>query len=59
MTKKKAINILIDVAVCHRPILSCDYCSQHQGPAVTCKLPSDRDIEEAVITLLRERGDGK
>lgn len=59
MTKKKAISILIDVAVCHRPILSCDYCSQYQGVAVTCNQPSDRDIKEAVITLLKERGDGK
>lgn len=48
--KRKAIKILIDVAVCHRPILSCDFCSLYD-PDTECKMHTDDEIAEAVKLL--------
>ena len=48
--KRKAIKILIDVAVCCRPILSCDFCSLYD-PDTECKPHTDDEIAEAVKLL--------
>ena len=49
--KQKAIDILIAVAVCCRPILGCDDCPRYCGEGQKCKFPTDRDIEWAVKFL--------
>ena len=51
MTREEAIEILIAVAVCDRPILSCDFCARHVGIGTDCTYPSDKEIEEAVLLL--------
>ena len=51
MTREEAIEILIAVAVCDRPILSCDFCARHVGMGTDCTYPSDKEIEEAVLLL--------
>ena len=50
-SEKEAIEILIAVAVCDRPILSCDFCSRYAGAKTECKYPSDKEIEQAVLLL--------
>lgn len=50
-SEKEAIEILIAVAVCDRPILSCDYCSRYAGAKTECKYPTDKEIEQAVLLL--------
>lgn len=49
--EKEAIEILIAVAVCDRPILSCDFCSRYAGAKTECKYPADKEIEQAVLLL--------
>ena len=51
MTTNEAIEILIAVAVCDRPILSCDFCARYVGMGTDCTYPSDKEIEEAVLLL--------
>ena len=51
MTRKEAIEILIAVAVCDRPILSCDFCARYVGIGTDCTYPSDKEIEESVLLL--------
>ena len=51
MTSEEAIEILIEVAVCDRPILSCDFCARYVGMGTDCTYPSDKEIEEAVLRL--------
>ena len=51
MTREEAIEILIAVAVCDRPILSCDFCARHVGIGTDCTYPSDKEIEESVLRL--------
>ena len=51
MTREKAIEILISVAVCDRPILSCDFCARYVGIGTHCNYPPDEEIEEAVLLL--------
>ena len=51
MTREDAIEILIAVSVCDRPILSCDFCARYVGIGTDCTYPSDKDIEEAVLLL--------
>ena len=51
MTREKAIEILIAVAVCDRPILSCDFCARYVGMGTDCTYPSDKEIEESVLLL--------
>ena len=51
MTREKAIEILIAVAVCDRPILSCDFCTRYVGMGTDCTYPSDKEIEESVLFL--------
>ena len=51
MTREEAIEILIAVAVCDRPILSCDFCARYVGMGTDCTYPSDKEIEEAVLLL--------
>ena len=51
MTREEAIEILIAVAVCDRPILSCDFCSRYAGAKTECKYPTDKEIEQAVLLL--------
>ena len=51
MTSEEAIEILIEVAVCDRPILSCDFCARYVGMGTDCTYPSDKEIEEAVLLL--------
>ena len=51
MTREKAIEILIAVAVCDRPILSCDLCARYVGMGTDCTYPSDKEIEESVLFL--------
>lgn len=51
MTSEEAIEILIAVAVCDRPILSCDFCARYAGIGTNCTYPSDTEIEEAVLLL--------
>ena len=51
MTREKAIEILIAVAVCDRPILSCDFCARYVGMGTDCTYPSDKEIEESVLFL--------
>lgn len=51
MTIEKAIEILIAVAVCDRPILSCDFCARYVGMGTDCTYPSDKEIEESVLLL--------
>lgn len=51
MTREEAIEILIAVAVCDRPILSCDFCVRYVGMGTDCTYPSDKEIEEAVLLL--------
>ena len=51
MTREEAIEILISVAVCDRPILSCDFCARYVGMGTDCTYPSDKEIEEAVLLL--------
>lgn len=46
---KKALDTLIAVAVCVRPILGCDYCPRDKGTDNTCTFPPDEEIEQAVI----------
>lgn len=50
-SEKEAIEILIAVAVCDRPILSCDFCSRYAGVKTECKYPTDKEIEQAVLLL--------
>lgn len=49
--EEEAIEILIAVAVCDRPILSCDFCSRYAGAKTECKYPTDKEIEQAVLLL--------
>ena len=51
MTREEAIEILIAVAVCDRPILSCDFCARYVGTGNGCDEPTDKEIEEAVLLL--------
>ena len=51
MTTNEAIEILIAVAVCDRPILSCDFCARYAGIGTHCNYPTDEEIEEAVLLL--------
>lgn len=51
MTREEAIEILIAVAVCDRPILSCDFCARYVGMGTDCTYPSDKEIEESVLLL--------
>lgn len=51
MTREEAIEILIAVSVCDRPILSCDFCKRYVGTKTMCQYPSDKEIEEAVLLL--------
>ena len=51
MTRDDAIEILIAVAVCDRPILSCDFCARYVGTGNGCDEPTDKEIEEAVLLL--------
>lgn len=51
MTSEEAIEILIAVAVCDRPILSCDFCARYVGIGTHCNYPHDEEIEEAVLLL--------
>ena len=51
MTREDAIEILIAVAVCDRPILSCDFCARYAGIGTHCNYPTDEEIEEAVLLL--------
>lgn len=51
MTREEAIEILIAVAVCDRPILSCDFCARYVGMGTDCTYPSDKEVEEAVLLL--------
>ena len=51
MTSEEAIEILIEVAVCDHPILSCDFCARYVGMGTDCTYPSDTEIEEAVLLL--------
>lgn len=51
MTREEAIEILIAVSVCDRPILSCDFCVRYVGMGTDCTYPSDKEIEEAVLLL--------
>ena len=51
MTREEAIEILIAVAVCDRPILSCDFCARYVGIGTHCNYPPDEEIEEAVLLL--------
>ena len=51
MTREEAIEILISVAVCDRPILSCDFCARYAGIGTHCNYPTDEEIEEAVLRL--------
>ena len=57
MTNEEAIEILIAVAVCDRPILSCDFCARYVGMGTDCIYPSDTEIEEAVLLLKGESND--
>ena len=51
MTREEAIEILIAVAVCDRPILSCDFCARYAGIGTHCNYPTDEEIEESVLFL--------
>lgn len=51
MNREKAIEILIAVSVCDRPILSCDFCARYVGMGTDCTYPSDKEVEEAVLLL--------
>lgn len=51
MNREEAIEILIAVAVCDRPILSCDFCARYVGMGTNCNYPTDEEIEEAVLLL--------
>ena len=51
MTREEAIEILIAVSVCDRPILSCDFCARYVGTGNGCDEPTDKEIEEAVLLL--------
>ena len=51
MTIEKAIEILIAVSVCDRPILSCDFCARYVGIGTHCNYPTDEEIEESVLLL--------
>ena len=51
MTREEAIEILIAVAVCDRPILSCDFCARYEGIGTHCNYPTDEEIEESVLLL--------
>lgn len=54
MTREEAIKVLTSVAVCSRPILSCEDCPAWADGGGDCKFPSDRMIEQAVATLQRK-----
>ena len=51
MTREEAIEILIGEAVCVRPILSCGFCTRHEGMGNGCDGPTDKEVEEAVLLL--------
>ena len=51
MTTNEAIEILIAVAVCESPILSCESCARCLGIGTDCTHPTDHEIEEAVLLL--------
>ena len=57
MTNEEAIEILIAVSVCDRPILSCDFCARYVGTGNGCDEPTDKEIEEAVLLLKGESND--
>ena len=57
MTREEAIEILIAVAVCDRPILSCDFCARYKGTGNGCDEPTDNEVEEAVLLLKGESKD--
>lgn len=51
MTKEEAVKILIAVAICTLPILSCDFCPDYTGEKGKCKYSSDEQVEQAVKVL--------
>ena len=51
MTREEAIEILISVAVCASPILSCEFCARCKGMGTDCTHPTDKEVEEAVLLL--------
>ena len=51
MTREEAIEILIAVAVCDRPILSCDFCARYAGIGTHCNYPTDEEVEDAILLL--------
>lgn len=54
MTREEAIKVLTSVAVCSRPILDCEDCPARADGGGDCKIPSDRMIEQAIVTLQRK-----
>lgn len=54
MNKEEAIKILIAVAVCTYPILSCDFCPYYTGEKEECEYPSNEQVEQAVKVLESE-----
>ena len=51
MTREEAIEILIAVAVCDRPILSCESCTRCLGMGTDCTHLTYQEIEKAVLLL--------
>ena len=51
MTREEAIEILIAVAVCESPILSCESCTRCLGMGTDCTHLTYQEIEEAVLLL--------
>lgn len=51
MNREEAIEILIAVAVCDRPILACDFCARYKGTGNGCDAPTDKEVEESVLFL--------
>ena len=51
MTREEAIKVLVSVAICTRPILSCDNCPVWMDSGGSCKFPPDKMIEQAIATL--------
>lgn len=55
MTKDKAIDTLVALAICDRPIFSCADCPAWKNELHDCDFPTDEKVRQA-IQVLRDGG---
>lgn len=51
MTRDEAINTLIALAICDRPIFSCDECPACEREPHDCNFPTDEKAKQAIRAL--------